>query len=88
MEYSVYILTRGTLYIFSAAAYDPSSFFHLAYPRISRKSNVQEPVVTPTKRLNFPWLLYNSQGMFIPNIPATRVSTAIASDAIVNVSCS
>lgn len=65
--------------------YEPSSFFHLAYPKTSRKSNTQPAEEPPTKNPNIPFLLYNVQGMFIPNSPAIKVSAAIANDAMVNV---
>lgn len=67
--------------------YEPSSFFHLAYPSRSRKSKKQIAKVIPTKGPKTPFILYNWQGMFIPNTPAIRVSAAMANEAIVNVSC-
>ena len=71
-----------------AVDHEPSSFFHLAYPRTSRNSNIQPAVTHPTKGLKTPCISYNGQGMFIPNNPAIRVSTAIANDAMVKVNWS
>lgn len=68
--------------------HEPSSFFHLAYPKIRKKSNTENAVTPPTKNSNIPSFLYSTQGMFIPNIPAIKVSTAIANDAMVNVNWS
>lgn len=72
----------------TALPYDPSNFFHLAYAKISKKSNTQAADVIQTKGQNTPSMWYKLQGMFIPNAPAIIVSIAIANDAIVNVNCS
>jgi len=76
------------LWIQFTTAYDPSNFFHLAYAKISKKRSTQAADVIQTKGQNIPSILYNLQGMFIPNAPAIKVSIAIANDAIVNVNCS
>jgi hypothetical protein len=68
--------------------YEPSSFFHLAYPKTSRKSNIQAAVMPATKYQKTPLTLYNGKGMFMPNHPAIKVSTATANDAMVSVNCS
>lgn len=49
---------------------------------------MQAAVTLPTKGQKTPSMLYNEHGMFIPNIPAIKVSMAMANDAIVSVSCS
>lgn len=69
-------------------AYEPSSFFHRAYPKTSRKSSTEPAVIPPTKSSKMPSFSYKVQGMFMPKIPANNVSTAIANDAIVNINWS
>lgn len=68
--------------------HDPSNFFHLAYPKIRRKSIIQPIVMPVTKGQNTPSVWFKVQGIFMPNHPAISVSIAIANDAIVSVNCS
>jgi len=49
---------------------------------------METAVIPPTMGQNIPSFVYNVHGMFIPNAPATKVSKAIANDAMVNVNCS